>query len=165
MKTGRPKSKTTLKIEAIAAKTKLSPKYIRQLNRDQKMPLEPLSAAISWLETRGTHGTEDGDNSVADLRRERIRLVRIQSEAAQLRLDIERNLMLTREEVKMQHSVGGYAVRSMLLALELGLPPLVIGKTISQTQEIIRHQLRLVMTAFQDAQNDFWRDRPTEKPE
>jgi len=162
---GRPKTETTLKIEKIASKSGLTLKYLRQLHRDQGMPLEPLQAALQWLENRGSPaGGDDDDSSVAGLRKERIRLVRLQAEAAQLRLEIERSQMIARDAVREQHSVGGHAVRAMLMALELGLPPLVIGKTVSQVQEIIRAELRKVMTTFQDSQSDFWKDHPAEKP-
>ena len=157
----RNKTAATIALEAISKKSGLGIKHLRELHREGGMPIMPTHAALHWLENRPEKSP--ATSSVEALRLARLRLVDIQSQAAQLRLETERNQMLTRDEVRMQHSAGGHAVRSMLLALELGLPPLIVGKSVAQAQEIIRHQLRLVMAAFQDSQSDFWREHPLDE--
>lgn len=152
----RPQEALSKQLDLISARCGLSPKHLRTLIH-QGMPTD-LEQALAWLNHRPSPKAES--DSAADLRRERIRLTRAQSEKAELELSIRRNEVVSRAEVREMFSAAGHGIRAGLLSLENELVPKITGKSLSAAREIARDELRLVMVKLQDAESDFWQARP-----
>lgn len=153
----RPKSSITIKLEKIATRAGISPKYARELHR-RGMPLEPLKAALAWLADRPTPDTEaTGDDSPAALRKERIRLTRAQSEKAEHLLAIQRGEFVSIEE---HHECGARlaaVLQAAFRALEQNLPPALQGLEIHQSRPRCRDEIRKIQTMLSEDDSGLWR--------
>ena len=153
----RPKTPTTIALEAIAKQAGFSPAYARELHRDQGMPLE-LKPALAWLADRPTPGA--GDSSAADLRKERIRLCKAQAEKAELELKLRRGELIARDEVKSDFTAIAQAVRAMLMSMETALPPLLYGKALMEMRGVIHKELYRSLTLLSERAEIFWKQHP-----
>ncbi len=158
----RKKSAVTIQLEAIAAKSGLGIPWLRELHRKHQMPLE-LHPALKWLSDRPDPGTDPAaDDSPAALRRERIRLTALQSQKAQLALDVERGLFVSREEHDACGQRIGSVMKAALLALETNLPPALQGLKIHQSRPRCREEIRKIQELMADDQSELWRDMADE---
>jgi phage terminase Nu1 subunit (DNA packaging protein) len=91
------------------------------------MPLE-IKAALAWLNTRpDQQESGDDDGSISALRKERIRLVRLQSEKAAIELDVRKGELASRAEIEAAFTAIGTATKAAMLALRKELPPALLG--------------------------------------
>ncbi|GAA5130788.1 hypothetical protein JIN84_05180 [Luteolibacter yonseiensis] len=154
----KPTTKTTNAIKAIAEKSGYTEKYLRQLHADGGMPLD-LEQAVAWLAARPlTGGT--GDNSAAELRRERVRLVRAQAERAEQELAVTRGEYISRAENEASDAAIAIALKKMLGELADSLSKKLYGLNQMEMRGVIKSEVILVMTKFQDEKSEYWKDHP-----
>jgi|GEM_PF-5186440 len=139
--------------QAVADDLRRTPSQLKALG----LPVHSLEAARAWRTAK------DGDDSSVTLRRERIRLLRAQSEKAELELSIRRGEFLSRSDCSEDQSKIAQALSGMLRAMETEIPALSYGKPLGQTRFVVKEQIRNFQMAFDDAEKEFWSVRPLEE--
>lgn len=156
----RPKSKRTIAAELVAKKTGLSVKYIVELNR-AGMPLEPLAAALAWLEARpSADDAGDDSSSTSALRRERIKLVKIQSAKLQQDMEITRGKYIHRDVCAEAFTQLAASINALCRKLEADLPPAVLGLNLSKSMPIAKALIREIQAKFSAGASEFWNNHP-----
>ena len=122
----------------------------------QGMPDDP-QAALAWRDAR------ESDDSATALRRERIGLVKAQREAAEIANKKALGELVSRSEVDTDTVRIASALKAMLRALEVQLPQLCLGLTLSQSAPLVRQRLREIQNAFADMSAEYWKAKPTSK--
>lgn len=157
----RPKSRNTIDAEQIAAKSGLTPKYLLDLHRTQGMPLTPIEAGLQWLENRpDADHADDSDCSTSALRRERIRVLRLQGERLEHALDVERGLYISREFADDHAGRIGAAIGGAMQKLARELPPLLLGLPLARSLPITRAEVIKIQKMLSDEQSEFWKSLP-----
>ena len=154
----RPKTPTTIFLEALALKCGLSVKHLRSLKL-AGLPTSTIEAALRWLSQR-PDAAPATTSSVEALRLARLRLVTAQSEKAELALAVERGELVSRVEVRQMFCMAGHAIRSSLLKVEGDLVSKIHGKPLEDARRIARDELRLVMLDLQNSESEYWQNHP-----
>jgi phage terminase Nu1 subunit (DNA packaging protein) len=115
----------------------------------QGMPDDP-KAARAWRDAR------ESDDSATALRRERIGLVKAQRLAVELANKKAQGELVSRIEVETDTVRIASAMKAMLRALEVQLPQLCLGRTLSQSAPLVRQRLREIQNAFADMSAEYW---------
>ena len=118
---------------------------------------DSITGAREWLAER-----ENSDTAAA-LRKERIGLVRAQREAAEIANKKALGDLVSRTEVETDTVRIASAMKAMLRALEVQLPQLCLGLTLSQSAPLVRQRLREIQNAFADMSADYWKGKPSSK--
>jgi phage terminase Nu1 subunit (DNA packaging protein) len=156
----RPKSSRTLAAEAVAKKSGLSIKYIIELHR-QGMPLQPIEAALQWIEDRPVADRqEDSGNSTSALRREKIRLTQLQAQRLQIEIEARRNELISRAQVVELLARIGSALNAGCRKLENEIPPKLLGLPLSQSIPKCKTLIRDMQSKLADSQSEFWKAHP-----
>lgn len=122
------------------------------------MPVHSLEAARDWR-TRQV----EGDDTSAALRKERIRLVRLQSEKAELELSIRRGEFISRQENEESDAGIAQALSAMLRSYEKEIPQLCLGLPLSESRKLVEMKSRELQTKLSDHQSEYWRQHPLEQ--
>ncbi len=159
----RNKSAATQALEQIAAKSGLGIPWLRELHRKHQMPLE-LRAALQWLENRPAPGTDDpsADDSVAALRRERIRLTAAQAERAEHLLAAQRKEYVSKEYHEDCAKRIGSAMDCAFKAFERAVPTALQGLKMPQARERMRIEVNKMRLLLADDQSSLWKDMADE---
>jgi phage terminase Nu1 subunit (DNA packaging protein) len=163
--TSKPRPKTTRKpastrradgsLNRLCEALGLSKRRVSELLK-QGMPDTP-QAALAWRDAR------ESDDSATALRKERIGLLKAQREAAEIANKKARGELVSRTEVETDTVRIASAMKAMLRALEVQLPQLCLGLTLSQSAPLVRQRLREIQNAFADMSAEYWKDKPTSK--
>ena len=154
-----------------------------QLNEARKLGVdvdnpEALAAHRSTINTRSDDRSHppkplrDGNEQSVTMTIEDIELALTQkgvtpNEARALKTQLEglkvamalkqqRNLLLSREEVREMFTAAGHAIRASLLKIESDLVPKLVGRSEAESRGIAREELRHIMGKLQDAESEFW---------
>lgn len=153
----RPKLQTTIDAEAISKKAGMTTRHILGLHKKEGMPLRPLAAALSWLESRPDGTDEDSDSSTSALRREKIRHTRLSSERIAYALEVEKGLHIPRSEVVAAFVEVAAALQVALRLLESQLPPAVLGLPLNKSAPLAKTYIRQVQKSLADGEARFWK--------
>lgn len=120
---------------------------------------EPLEEWIAWLETRRQKTT---NKNLPSLDREQYLTLKtsLECELFQIRIDKERNLLISREEKNQSDVEIGAAVRAAVLALETQLPSMLEGRTAEEIQKTLKEKTSEILQMLSEKQSDFWANRP-----
>jgi len=130
---------------------------LRRTPSPEKLKELELPAARAWRNL-----PLDCDSAVT-LRRERIRLLRAQAEKAELELNIRRGDFLSRVQCAEDQSKIAQALSGRLRSMELEIAALCFGKPLGQARLVVKEQIRIFQMAFDEAQKEFWKERPLEE--
>jgi len=128
----------------IAQDLAISTRRVSQL-KEAGMPVASLEAARAWRNL-----PLDGDDSAARLRRERIRLLRAQSEKAELELSIRRGEFLSRSDASEDQAKIAGALAGMLRAIETEIPALCCGKSLGESKAAVKEKIRTLQQGVAD---------------
>jgi hypothetical protein len=160
-----PKSQTTRKqtsskpptLAEIADALEITVRRVSQL-RLEGMPVSSAQDAQRWREARS------GDDSVVELRRRRIGVLKQQERRARIEADQVENKLILRSEVAERDIVTASAVKAFLLKLENEIPFLCLGLPIEKAREVSKREIRKIWTAFAQGSEEFWNSHPEAKP-
>jgi hypothetical protein len=152
-KATKAKRRPTSAIKALTASLGLSARRVQQLIASG-MPTDP-PAALAWRQER-----ENSDTTAA-LRRERIKLVRIQREKIETELALSRKQVLTRTSVVEEHRKIGASIAALIKALETELPQLLLGLPLEKSRPLAKTRIREIQTLWADRDAQFWGENPS----
>jgi phage terminase Nu1 subunit (DNA packaging protein) len=153
--TPRSKKRADGTLNELCQALNLGKRRVSELLR-QGMPDTP-QAALAWRDAR------ESDDSATALRKERIGLLKAQREAAEIANKKARGELVSRTEVETDTVRIASAMKAMLRALEVQLPQLCLGLTLSQSAPLVRQRLREIQNAFADMSAEYWKDKPQSK--
>lgn len=119
------------------------------------MPDDSITAARKWISER-----ENSDTSAAELRKERVGLVRAQRlsvEAANKKAD---GLVVSRAECQEAWTQLATALGRAMQMAAREIPQVCLGLPIFQSLPLAREKMNKIQTMFSDAESAFWLDRP-----
>jgi len=129
----------------------------------QTQSLEPLKELGLPAARECRTAKIDSDDSAVTLRRERISLLRAQTGKAELELNIRRGGFVSRVQCAEDQSKIAQALSGMLRAMETEIPALSYGKSLGGTRLVLKKQIRNFQMAFDEAEKEFWKERPLEE--
>ena len=151
-KTIKPPRRAAGAIKALAISLGLTPRRCQQL-LSAGMPEEPALAA-QW------RAEKENSDTAASLRRERIKLVRVQREKIEVELGLAKNEVISRAAVKLSDEGIAYAVSAFARKIENELPPLVLGLPLERSRPICKQAVREMLAMLKDKQSEFWAAHP-----
>lgn len=141
-------------LDTLCAALELSKRRVSELLK-QGMPDDP-AAALAWRDSR----EDEQGAGVAELRRQRIRLVKAQARRAEIQADIEAGKLIPLEHAKAVEFSLAVCVRTALLDLQGSLPPELVGLPDERSiQRKLKERLYQILTNIADGDPRFWRAR------
>jgi hypothetical protein len=153
----RPQKRPDGTLNALCKTLGLSKRRVSEL-LSAGMPDDP-QAALAWRHER------ENDDSMAELRRRRIALLREQERLAKIKADEADGLLMPRAEVDQQHIAIASATRTFLKKLESELPSLILGMPLSKAIPATKTYVRGIQTKLSQMDPEFWTHLPeNDKP-
>lgn len=144
-------------LKEIGAALNLSIRRISQLHQ-AGMPVRTIAEAISWRAEQ--EGAATGDDSVAELRKRRIALLRQQERLAKIAADEKAGLLVSRAACRESWTKLGVAMQGFWRALERELPAAVLGLPLDRSIPIAKQLIRKQQGLLTDRESEFWAAHP-----
>ncbi len=142
-------------LNALCKALGLSKRRVSEL-LSQGMPDDP-QAALAWRDAR------QNEDTAADLRRERIGLVKAQRVAAELANAKAKGLLVAKTEVESYLVQIAAATQSFLRRWEREVPAICAGLTATQSMPLVKAKTRELQNLLADTESEFWNTQPTDK--
>lgn len=113
---------------------------------------DDVEGALAWRGER-----EGGDDSTAALRRERIRLIRIDQKRRQFELERAKKEWLPRSIIEEQQTRIGTVMRLALQQAESDLPPRLEGLPADRMSKVLRDYTTRLLEQLADEDSQLWR--------
>jgi hypothetical protein len=116
---------------------------------------DTITEAKNWISER------ENSDSMAELRRRRIALLREQERLAKIKADEADGLLVHRSQVIADHIRIGSTIASFLRAWEREVPALCLGLPLHQSLPLVKARTRELQSLLADMQSSFWKSQPT----